>query len=468
MKVDLILQDKKGITEEKKKSAEIQNAEKILMVMKRSLKDRYPGIGHVLHYMEFVPVKEEIQFETDGVHIFYSAKVVLMLFRQRKLRDMAYRIMHIVAHGLLRHFEIAEKFRNDIIMHTLMDQEVHNLLEQLLVPIDAQEEQLKFELLMPLHLQGQRTLFGQWKCAQKSFAAKQSLFRKRKMLKRDDHHFWSREKRYHVAQDVPKLNQQDIQQFWKGLRELSCGMQDQNINRQILSDSIRTGGKQQKQHGSFAGEQSEMYRAAISAKINYSQYLKHFFRAGVREQEDVDSIDKALYAWGSSVYEDIVFIEPEMEKNVYQMHTVILAIDTSGSCSGSVMSQFLAETRQILKSLKSISFEKLIVLQCDEEITQETIYTKVSELPIECDFEQEIYGFGGTSFIPVFEYTDCRVQAGEKVDCLIYLTDGYGDYPKQESKKYQTFFVLQRDDEETDIFGNKPSIPDWITTLYLE
>lgn len=468
MKVDLILQDKKGITEEKKKSSEIQNAEKILMVLKRSLIDRYPGIGHVLHCMEFVPVKEKIQFETDGVHIFYSAKVVLMLFRQRKLRDMAYRIMHIVAHGLLRHFEIAEKYRNDIIMHTLMDQEVHYLLEQLSVPIDAQEEKLKFEFFESFYQQGQQTLFGRWKCTKKSYVAKQSLFRKRKMLKRDDHHIWSREKRYHMAFDASKPNQQDIQQFWKGLRELSCGMQDQKINQQILSDSIRTGGKQEKQHGSFAGGQAEIYRAAISSKINYSQYLKQFFRAGEREQEDVDSIDKALYAWGSSVYEDIVFIEPEMEKTVYQMHTVILAIDTSGSCEGSVMSQFLAETKKILKSLKNISFEKLIILQCDAEITHETIYTKVSELPIDCDFEQEIYGFGGTSFIPVFEYTDRRVQAGEKVDCLIYLTDGYGDYPEQEPKKYQTFFVLQQDDEEADVFGNKRSIPDWITTLYLE
>lgn len=468
MNVDLIVRDTKGITEEKEKAFEIQSAEKVLMVLKKSLKDRYPGIGHVLHRMDFVPVKEKIQFETDGVHIFYSAKVVLTLFRQRKLRVMAYRIMHIVAHGLLRHFEIAEKYRNDVIMHTLMDQEVRDLLEQLSVPVDEQANLQKFELFEPYNRQGQQTLLGRWKCAQRSYLAKQSLFRKRKILKRDDHHVWSRDKQYHIALDVPELTQQDIQRFWGELRELSCGMRDQKINQQTLLDSIKHGGNSQMEYGEFAGGKSQKYQAENCAKVNYSQYLKQFFRVRERELEDIDSIDKALYAWGNSTYEDVVFVEPEMEKTVYQMHTVILAIDTSGSCEGSVMTQFLAETRQILKSLKSISFEKLIILQCDAEITHEEIYSKTSEFSIEQNPDQEMYGFGGTSFIPVFEYADRMVEAGEKVECVIYLTDGYGEYPKQKPKGYQTFFVLEQDAEQLNLFGKKARIPDWITKLYLE
>ena len=42
-------------------------------------------------------------------------------------------------------------------------------------------------------------------------------------------------------------------------------------------------------------------------------------------------------------------------------------------------------------------------------------------------------GGGGTSFVPVFDWVEDRIAEGEDVpQCLIYLTDGYGDAPEVE------------------------------------
>ena len=225
-------------------------------------------------------------------------------------------------------------------------------------------------------------------------------------------------------------------------------------------------------YGNEPGNSSKRYQAAKRARLDYGTYLKRFFRSKEREKEDEESIDKALYAWGFTAYgADVAFIEPELESQVkHQMDTVILAIDTSGSCCGDTMKQFLAETRALFRNLSTYQFHRFIVLQCDAEIVKEDVYQSAGDFPGEEAFGKgiDIYGCGGTDFVPVFQYADDLAKSGEKVNCLIYLSDGYGRFPEEKPQGYETFFVLDRylygaqDEYEED-----SEIPGWVTTLYL-
>jgi predicted metal-dependent peptidase len=76
-------------------------------------------------------------------------------------------------------------------------------------------------------------------------------------------------------------------------------------------------------------------------------------------------------------------------------------------------------------------------------------------------------GWGGTSFIPVFEKVDAMQEEGEIIDCLFYLSDGYGSYPEKESD-YPAFMVLPKQDYDYMQDANNDRIPGWIRTLKLD
>ena len=74
----------------------------------------------------------------------------------------------------------------------------------------------------------------------------------------------------------------------------------------------------------------------------------------------------------------------------------------------------------------------------------------------------KIHGLGGTDFRPVFSYVNSLVDIGEFANLkgLIYLTDGYGDFPAKKPD-YDTAFVFI-DDEP-----NNYDVPAWAIKLVL-
>lgn len=101
----------------------------------------------------------------------------------------------------------------------------------------------------------------------------------------------------------------------------------------------------------------------------------------------------------------------------YGAGLIIVAVDTSGSISQSMMDRFMSEVGGILDDVKP---RELILVQCDAAVHEW----------VECDDSQDLnrklLGGGGTSFIPVFE----RIEAeGLTPDALVYFTDGYGSFP---------------------------------------
>lgn len=94
-------------------------------------------------------------------------------------------------------------------------------------------------------------------------------------------------------------------------------------------------------------------------------------------------------------------------------YDVAVAIDTSGSMFGE-LSQLRAEVEAICETAAGGSVR---LIQCDAAVAEDTTHRKGQAIKMK--------GGGGTSFVPVFR----TIDQGKRPDLLVYLTDGYGDFP---------------------------------------
>jgi predicted metal-dependent peptidase len=199
--------------------------------------------------------------------------------------------------------------------------------------------------------------------------------------------------------------------------------------------------------------------------------LREFFASKERVKEQIDSIDPMLYHYGMELYGDVPIIEPIEISDLPSIHAIVIAVDTSGSCGGCVAERFLKETNNLLRDIRFMGgVEKLYLIQCDAAIQQEDVYEGDVELEQFSDFEEKLWmGWGGTSFVPVFKRIRELQNQGETIDCLIYLSDGNGRFPKQ-APDCPTFFVMPEEccPQDKDSQGGYSWIPDWVNVVKLE
>ncbi len=107
---------------------------------------------------------------------------------------------------------------------------------------------------------------------------------------------------------------------------------------------------------------------------------------------------------------------------------IAIAIDISGSMSNEEFKQAMKEVFQIVKRYK----HAVTIIECDQEIRR--VY-KVQSIK---DLKDRFASQGGTLFSPVFSYLN-----REKVDLLIYFTDGAGEKCLQTvPRQYKVLWVL--------------------------
>ena len=113
-----------------------------------------------------------------------------------------------------------------------------------------------------------------------------------------------------------------------------------------------------------------------------------------------------------------------------ELGTVVFAVDSSGSTSGSMVNYFFAEIENALATAK---FAKAVVIWCSDGIPHDGVFEYTKSDLGKLDRRIRRVG-GGTEFMPVFErvkqdYPDAAV--------LTYLTDGgVGDYDIDECHEY--------------------------------
>ena len=217
-----------------------------------------------------------------------------------------------------------------------------------------------------------------------------------------------------------------------------------------------------KKYGLAPGSREEKMLLRQEAKYDFTRYLRRFSILREEVQLDESSFDYIPYCYGLERYGNLPFIEPLEYAESFKIAELVIAIDTSGSCSREVVERFMAETERILMRRENF-FKKMDIhiIQCDA-IIQEHI-----EIRDIADWKRyrtglTIKGRGGTSFIPVFRLVEKLREHGQlkNLKGLLYFTDGDGAYPRR-GPDYEVAFV----------FPNRESLrvnlPAWITPLCL-
>ena len=112
---------------------------------------------------------------------------------------------------------------------------------------------------------------------------------------------------------------------------------------------------------------------------------------------------------------------------------IVVAIDTSGSMSDSMIGQVLNEIFAILAKRK----HDITVIECDAEVR------RVYKAKTPSDIKKKVAGRGGTCFGPVIEYVNNDKYFRDAL--LIYFTDGYGEREIPRPRTYRNIWVVLGD-----------------------
>lgn len=219
-----------------------------------------------------------------------------------------------------------------------------------------------------------------------------------------------------------------------------------------------------KAQGYMAGSLSQALAAINREKYDYETFLKKFAVLGEVMKINDDEFDYIFYTYGLKLFGNMPLIEPLEYKEEKRIKEFVIAIDTSGSTSGTLVNSFLRKTYNILQSTASF-FAKvnIYIIQCDAKIQEVVRITEKEE------FEKylqnvRLKGFGGTDFRPVFTYVDelIREKTFTNLKGMVYFTDGYGTFP-QHMPSYQAAFVFIRNNA-----FNNYDVPPWAIKLVLD
>lgn len=215
--------------------------------------------------------------------------------------------------------------------------------------------------------------------------------------------------------------------------------------------------------GLMPGSRQDRMEKKEEGQYNFGRYLKRFSVTGEEMQLDTDSFDYIPYHYGMEHYGSLPFLEPLEYTETSKVEELVIAIDTSGSCSLQLVRRFLGETRKMLTE-KEHFFTRMRVhiFQCDSMIQDYRLIHSREEWSRYED-RLSIAGRGGTNFTPVFDRVGQMLKAGsiKKLKGLLYFSDGDGIYP-QEKPSYETAFIFP------DFRFLELRIPPWVVKLCLK
>ena len=254
----------------------------------------------------------------------------------------------------------------------------------------------------------------------------------------DDHHFWN-----------TAVNQDFLSRI--------------ALTLSSLTGVSGTGNYGNGSKGNSSGELSEELTIRNTGTYDFTHFLKQFARQGEEIKTDIESFDYIPYLYGLEHYGNIPLIEHLEYQEVNRLEELVIAIDTSGSCSLDIVRKFMEETYSILSNHENF-FRKMnvYVIQCDSFIQD------MAHITSEQDWQDylknlTIHGRGGTDFRPVFEYVEELRAKKELRDLkgLLYFTDGDGIYPEIPTD-YKTAFVFYKEKEQ------HQKVPAWAACLTLD
>jgi hypothetical protein len=215
--------------------------------------------------------------------------------------------------------------------------------------------------------------------------------------------------------------------------------------------------------GLSPGSREEKMLLREAAKYDFSRYLRRFSTTREELRLDLDSFDYIPYYYGFQRYGNLPMIEPLEYSERFRVEALVIAIDTSGSCTRSMVQRFLAEIEgMLLRHDSFFSRMEVHIIQCDAIVQSHVVIHSVEEWQRYAK-DIAIKGRGGTNFQPVFDLVEKLRKGGrlKRLKGLLYFTDGDGVYPRKPTP-YETAFVF------TSHRALGYSLPKWIVPLCLE
>jgi len=116
-----------------------------------------------------------------------------------------------------------------------------------------------------------------------------------------------------------------------------------------------------------------------------------------------------------------------------ELPEVVIAIDTSGSCWDKV-----DEFARLVSATLEAYDTRITVLYVDSAVAHVDEFSR-ADLPLRV----QKHGGGGTDFRPAFDYIE---EHGIQPACMVYLTDMWGTFPKQEPDYPVVWIATSQDD----------------------
>lgn len=461
------MEEKRYLTNEK--LAEIR-----LNACRKRLIQKYPELSYALKGLTFQArskkngnpnLKKNPYLSTDGLNVYYSGKRIY----ETSSHLLEEQLMHIVLHGVLGHFQQQEKYRYRAYRDPLMDAQVAYVLEGMGFVGKKLERLQEMETL----LDGDYSM-KQYYRALGEPKLQANLERIASTLSWDDHSEWNykrptmEELRASMGgeqqNNASGNHQAEVKKFWSKAREYVVEDLTEDSWKQIREQLVDAPGKSG-QYGNNAGKREAEYRLQEGRGRSYEELLRELFSVREVVQEQPDTIDPMYYHYGLEMYGDVPLVEPLEYGEARSFDLIVIAVDVSGSCTNEqVMGKFWKETYSFLSQIReAYGAGDLLILQCDTKIQEERWIGPEDEL--ERPDKVRVFGFGGTSFVPVFERIEVLEKENRKVDALFYLTDGAGEYPEKKPE-YPVYFVME--ERDYDWVKKMQRVPDWIEMVKLE
>ncbi len=235
----------------------------------------------------------------------------------------------------------------------------------------------------------------------------------------------------------------DDHSFWEGSGDGEKKASSRKKWEKVIAYTGQNKKDRKQKAGTKQGSDEEELEEVQKSRYDYSRFLKRFAVLREEVELDEDSFDYIPYYFGMEHYGNLPFVEPLEYKEVHRLEELVIAIDTSGSCSAATVQQFLAETYAILSEKENFFRKmKVYILQCDCYVQDAAVIRSREEWD---DYSKNIHihGRGGTDFRPVFRYVKELQEKKElkNLKALIYFTDGDGIYPREQTG-YETAFVF--------------------------
>ncbi len=377
---------------------------------------------------------------TDGAALFYDPDRLFAQYRRSPvLVNRAY--LHVVLHCVFRHLwkpRPRDRELWDLACDIAMESVLDGLsLRCVRVPPSWLRQNLYGTLREKRKVLTAETVYAALREMNPAADQRAQLMREFRI---DDHSFWP------DAESKPPAGMMQRRQRWE------------DISRKTQTDMETFSRDPAKQSQALL----EQVKVENRQRYDYRRFLKKF--AVLREEPklDPDTFDPGFYSYGMRLYGNMPLIEPQESKETVKIEEFVIAVDTSMSCSGKLVHEFLRQTYSILRDTESFfRHVNIHIIQCDEKIRSDRKIGSPEELE-EYMGHLELLGNGGTDFRPVFQYVDELLEKGEfrRLRGLIYFTDGRGTFPKRRPP-YDTAFVFLREDY------SDADVPPWAVKLIL-